>query len=227
MSASHLIVGGHSKLAEKVGRLLAITEQLSEGAQAEEVVWHPASESLTEAVTKAFKSGRAFGTVVFDMPLLDEHALMKAGAHDELCAAVEQHALDFVAALQLTVAKLMAVSHAQIWVMVREQSFRYHLSVPGAPVLSQLRCSTVRTVAKEVARFGLRVNASVFQYGASELTDETWRHGRDGLKCYAQKYKPYDTADLANHLVTMIRNRSLPVNGAVMQIGCGVLEDNA
>lgn len=165
-------------------------------------------------------------TVIFDLSTLNERGLLEGGQSELLCDQVEMRSLEFLMAMQAALRHLITIRNAQVWVLVREDSFRYHLDVPASPIMGQLRNSTVRTVAKEVARFGVRVNAAVLHYSAEELSQEIWRAGAGGLKSYTQKYKPFTVSDTVGHLVSMILNPNLPVHGAVMHLGCGVLENN-
>lgn len=213
LPADALIVDASSLVADALARRLA-----ADGAQVEKT-----QAADLDAMLAARPGVRA---VFFDIPALDEDALLREGLHEALCEGVEHGSLAFVLALRAAVKHLMTRAPAQIWVLLREDSFRYHMPVAAAPVLSQLRISTVRTVAKEVARFGLRLNVAVLHYGAEELPADTWRAGREGLKCYAQRYKPFALADMVEHLVSMAGQAALPVHGAVMQIGSGALENN-
>lgn len=231
VSQGCLIVGANSRISLELGHQLlkrgvSVWVHAADGMPEVVGMMSVTGESSAIAVNETLVRHAEIRTVVFDLPLLDEKALLESGQHDLLCERVQAYSLEFFATLQVAVRQLISVGYVQIWVLVREDSFHYHLDVPAAPILSHLRCSTVRTVAKEVARFGMRLNAAVLHYGAEELSPETWRAGREGLKSYAQKYKPFTVADMAGHLLAMICNPALPVHGAVMQLGCGGLENN-
>lgn len=231
MSQGCLIVDANSRIGYEVGRQLlqrgmsVWVHSRGEAVSADGMAF-VAGDSPQVAVRETLAQHPEIGTVIFDLSTLNEQGLLEGGQSDLLCDQVETHSLEFLMAMQAALRQLITVRGAQVWVLVREDSFRYHLDVPAPPIMGQLRSSTVRTVAKEVARFGVRVNAAVLHYSTEELSPEIWRAGAGGLKSYAQKYKPFAVSDMAGHLVAMICNSNLPVHGAVMQLGCGVLENN-
>lgn len=115
---------------------------------------------------------------------------------------------------------------SQIWVLLQEDSMQYYLPVPAQPVRSRALMAAVKSLAKELFRFGVRLNALQVQPLAEQLDAPLWKSARDGLKAYAMKFKPQTSGDVASMLRALIELPAIPLAGMVMPVGVGYPEAN-
>jgi NAD(P)-dependent dehydrogenase (short-subunit alcohol dehydrogenase family) len=115
---------------------------------------------------------------------------------------------------------------SQLWVLLHEDSMQYYLPVPAQPVRSRALMAAVKSIAKELYRFGVRVNALQVQPCAEELAPAQWRAAKDGLKAFALKFKPQGSAEVAAFLQGLMVQPQLPLVGMVLPVGIGYPEAN-
>jgi NAD(P)-dependent dehydrogenase (short-subunit alcohol dehydrogenase family) len=115
---------------------------------------------------------------------------------------------------------------SQIWVLLQEDSMQYYLPVASQPVRSRALMAAVKSLAKELFRFGVRLNALQVQPLAEQLEAPVWKAARDGLKAYALKFKPQTAGDVASMLRALIELPCIPLAGMVMPVGVGYPEAN-
>jgi hypothetical protein len=114
----------------------------------------------------------------------------------------------------------------QIWVLLPEDSMQYYLDVPSQPVRSRALTAAVKSLAKEVFGFGIRLNALQVQPLAEHASPAAWREAREGLRAYALKFKPQACADVARLLHSLLGQARLPLAGLVLPVGVGFPETN-
>lgn len=115
---------------------------------------------------------------------------------------------------------------SQIWVLLQEDSMGYYLPVSAQPMRSRALMGAVKSFAKELFRFGVKLNVLQVQPLAEQIEPATWKAARDGLKAYALKFKPQRGADVARMLAALIGLPAIPVAGMVLPVGIGYPEAN-
>ncbi len=114
----------------------------------------------------------------------------------------------------------------QVWVLLPEDSMRYYLDVSSRPIETQALMGAVKSLAKEVFGFGVRLNIMHVQALADMLPQSSWRAARSDLKTYALKFKPPSALDVARLASGLLAQRQLPMSGMVMPVGIGFAEAN-
>jgi NAD(P)-dependent dehydrogenase (short-subunit alcohol dehydrogenase family) len=114
----------------------------------------------------------------------------------------------------------------QVWQLLPEDSMQYYLDVPSQPVRSRALMAAVKSLAKEVFRFGVRINALQVQPLAEQLPASEWRAAREGLKAYALKFKPQPCIEVARLIHGLLAQPNLPLAGLVLPVGVGFPETN-
>jgi hypothetical protein len=137
---------------------------------------------------------------------------------------IEHTITDFFNTLQL-VTQHMLTSKGAIWVLTREDSLEYHLPAIINPIIAHSQNSLVKCVAKEVARFGITINAAMLQLSAQDVHGQTWKEA-NGLKAYSSRFKPLTSKSVAALLATLIDLPEVPMNGSMLNIGLGTSEYN-
>lgn len=177
----------------------------------------PSIDALdTELVTSA-------ATVVFNVSALDEAALMAQG---ELADAIAADGAFFMQTLQAVAKAMIERGRGQIWILATDDSFAYYLPLPTAPVTHHTRIGAMRSLAKELSRFGVSANAAVLQPAPETTEPADWQQARAGVASYAQKFRPVPLASVADTLAFWIGRETLPVNGSVVHFGNGVYDGN-
>ncbi|SOE49711.1 hypothetical protein ANDA3_2303 [plant metagenome] len=134
--------------------------------------------------------------------------------------------LRFLDVLQAAGRRLARGDGGQLWVMTREDSLRDSLGLPLAAMESQARHAAVKSFAKEMLRFGVRVNCAQLQACQEDAGEDAWRAARDGLKAYAMKFRPIRATDAAQALCGFLAQPALPLAGMVVPLGIGFIENN-
>lgn len=134
--------------------------------------------------------------------------------------------LRFLDVLQAAGQRLARGDGGQLWVMTREDSLRDSLGLPLAAIESQARHAAAKSFAKEMLRFGVRVNCAQLQACQEDAGEDAWRAARDGLKAYAMKFRPIRAADAAQALCGFLAQPALPLAGMVVPLGIGFIENN-
>jgi hypothetical protein len=133
---------------------------------------------------------------------------------------------DFLQQLQAATRLLCRHEGAQIWVLTPDESMRYHLGTAPGCIETQARHAAVKSVAKEVWRFGLRVNCACVQQLAEQSTPAQWSQARETLRAYAMRFRPNPAAAVARTLSAWIGEPELPMAGVVVPVGIGMVEGN-
>lgn len=148
---------------------------------------------------------------------------------DGLAARLEDHLALFLAELQAAGRMLSRQGGGQIWVLTYEDSLRHAmpaLAVSAAPIATRARHAAVKSFAKEMFRFGVRINAAAIQPVGEQFPPEAWQAARAGTKAYAIRFQPNPAAAVANVLCGFLALEDLPFVGMVVPIGIGVTEQN-
>lgn len=119
-------------------------------------------------------------------------------------------------------ARLMARrDDSQIWVLLPDDGMPHYLPAAARPARSQALTTAIKAMAKELFRFGVRVNALQVQPLAEQLDAALWKPAKDGLKAYALRFKPQADAEVASLLHGFLALRRLPLAGLVLPAGVG------
>jgi len=163
------------------------------------------------------------GAVIFNASALDEPKLLAEGL---LADAVAADGAAFLERLQAASRAMIERGGGQIWVLAPDDSFSYYLPLPAAPVTHHTRIGAIRALAKEASRFGVFANAAVFQPVAEMAGPAAWGAARTGIGSYAQKFKPFALAAMAETLAFWLSRDTLPMNGSILHFGSGVYDGN-
>jgi NAD(P)-dependent dehydrogenase (short-subunit alcohol dehydrogenase family) len=115
---------------------------------------------------------------------------------------------------------------SQLWVMLQEDSMQYYLPLQNQPMRSRALMAAVKSLAKEVFCFGIKVNALQIQPMQEQFEAAMWKQAKHGLKAYALKFKPQKSADVAQLVRSLIELPRLPMVGMVIPVGVGFPEAN-
>lgn len=114
----------------------------------------------------------------------------------------------------------------QIWVLLQEDSMQYYLPLQSQPMRNRALMAAVKSLAKEVFCFGIKLNALQIQPLEEQFDGATWKKAKEGLKAYALKFKPQKSADVAVLVRSLIDIPRLPLAGMVIPVGVGFPEAN-
>ncbi|KWE56235.1 hypothetical protein WL76_11935 [Burkholderia ubonensis] len=170
----------------------------------------------------------------FDRIVFGQPRDVRAGASgddpfDALADGVETRLDAFLATLQAASAlALRRGDGAQIWALTQDDSVGYYLdTAPGAlPIDVRARHAALKSLGKEMLRFGVRVNVAHLQPVAEAAAPDAWHAARDGLKAFALRFRPSPAACVAAALTAWIARDDLPLAGMVVPIGIGFAENN-
>jgi len=126
--------------------------------------------------------------------------------------------------LQAVVRLLARHENGQVWVLLPEDSMHHYAEVACQPVRTRALIAALKSMAKEVFRLGVRVNALHIQTLAEQLPDAAWRNAQAGLKAYALKFKPRSSVDAARFIHGLLAQPRLPLAGLVLPVGVGFPE---
>lgn len=166
---------------------------------------------------------------VFNLRVIDEYASTDPTDPEALERLIERLESDlclFLKELQAAATALMRAGGGQIWVLTQEDSAQFYMPMDIAPVGSRARMAAVKSLAKEVARFGIKVNVLSIQTFVEQHPAQTWQSAKEGLKAYALKFKPIDADAVAQVILSLSHCAALPINGMVLPIGIGMPEFN-
>jgi hypothetical protein len=130
----------------------------------------------------------------------------------------------FLGLTQVAIRCLMANGGGQIWVVDWDDTFEYHLPLPCSPIQAEARAATVRSVAKECARLGIKVNSLSVQPVAEMFPSGRFVEAREHLKTYALRYKPVTCEAVTFQLCDFLEQPDLPMAGALISFGMGVCQ---
>jgi len=146
--------------------------------------------------------------------------------HDGFIDALEAELTGFLAALQAAGRLLVHGEGGQIWAITRDDSTSHYLPDGPPPMALRARHAAVKSFGKELARFGVRVNAATVQTVAEQAGDDDWRGARQGLRAFAMKFRPVGAAAVAGTLRRYLEQPDLPLAAMVVPIGIGFPESN-
>lgn len=130
----------------------------------------------------------------------------------------------FLRLIQAAIHTLIRNGGGQIWVVDWDDTFEYHLPMPCSPMQAEARAAAVRSVAKECAGLGIKINSLSIQPVAEMFPPEQFRDARNDLKTYAWRYKPLSCGVLAAQLSDFLERSDLPMAGAFISLGMGVCQ---
>ncbi|WP_232467466.1 hypothetical protein [Burkholderia ubonensis] len=170
-----------------------------------------------------------FERIVFGQPRDVRASAPEVDPFDALAEGVETRLDAFLATLQAASAvALRRGDGAQIWALTQDDSVGYYLdTAPGAlPIDVRARHAALKSLGKEMLRFGVRVNVAHLQPVAEAAAPDAWHAARDGLKAFALRFRPSPAACVAAALTAWIARDDLPLAGMVVPIGIGFAENN-
>ena len=147
---------------------------------------------------------------------------------DDLAAilAVERDLATTLDELKACAQVLTRRDDSQLWVLLQEDSMQYYLPLQNQPMRSRALMAAVKSLAKEVFCFGIKVNALQIQPMEEQFDAAVWKQAKHGLKAYALKFKPQKSSDVAQLLRSLIEIPRLPLAGMVVPVGIGFPEAN-
>lgn len=165
--------------------------------------------------------------VIFNIRAEDELGLLhEDGNFEMLIDQLSNDLPNFLREIQTISMLLARAGRGKIWVLVQEDSMGYYVPTPVASVASRARISAVKSLAKEVARLGVKINAASVQAYREQLDSSVWRAAREDLKAYALKFKPIDANAVAETLCRLSEAENLPIVGMVLPIAVGAPDFN-
>ena len=164
--------------------------------------------------------------IVFGQPPHDATPSSAETGFETLVSSLDAELTGFLADLQAAGKLLVRNGGGQIWVLTQEDSASYYTGRPSLAIQMRARHAAVKSFAKEVFRFGVRVNCANIQLLAEQATREEWQAARNGLKAFAMKFKPSKAADVAGTLRHFLQQADLPIAGMIVPIGVGFAENN-
>jgi hypothetical protein len=121
---------------------------------------------------------------------------------------------------------LIRSEQSQIWVLLPEDSMTYYLPISSQPVRSRALMAAVKSLAKEIFPFDVKLNALQIQPVFEQLDNSIWKDAKANLKAYAIKFKPQKCVDIANMINSLISISVLPMAGLIIPVGVGYPEMN-
>ncbi|MFZ6863875.1 hypothetical protein ACO0K7_14680 [Undibacterium sp. Ji67W] len=190
-------------------------------------VEHVVTSDPAEKLVDWFDSRKAPQCIVFNLKAKDEFGVLRDdGDMEELITQLSEDLPGFLRELQAFALLLARAGEGVIWVLVQEESAAYYVPVPISSIVSKARIAAVKSIAKEVARFEVKVNAISLQAYREQLSDGEWKSARDGLKAFALKFKPINANEIADTICRLSEVPSLPIVGMVLSLGVGMPEFN-
>jgi len=160
--------------------------------------------------------------VIFNLAAKDELELLRDDGNVEMLAhQLSSDLPNFLRETQTISMLLARAGQGKIWVLVQEDSVGYYVPIPVASVASRARISAVKSLAKEVARLRVTINAVSVQAYREQVGPAVWRAAHEGLKAYALKFKPINTTAIAESLRLLSEVPNLPIVGMVVPLAVG------
>lgn len=183
-------------------------------------------QSLSLALDAEDPRTRDVDHIVFCPPDEALHADRRDEDLGALADRLEAQLTDFLAELQAAGRQLARRDGGQLWVLTMEDSMRYYLDLPCTAIDSRARQAAVKSFAKEMLRFGVRVNCASVQCVQEQVEPARWMSAAAGLKAYAMKFRPNGAGAVAATLVHFLLQTDLPIAGMVVPLGIGFAESN-
>ncbi|WP_366655905.1 hypothetical protein [Fodinicurvata sp. EGI_FJ10296] len=170
-----------------------------------------------------------FDVIVIGPPIVDESEMIDADSrpNEAVIEAIDSAAKRSLDILQAALLVSLDRGDAQIWSLGLDDAFAYYLEgMPVAPIVTQTRVSCMRTLSREYARMGVRLNSAIFQPPADMVSADALKKGRKDLKTYSMRHKLVDADRQASLLTGYLAADALALNGATLCLGTGVNEFN-
>lgn len=145
---------------------------------------------------------------------------------DALATTLEAGLVGFLAELQAAGKVLARGNGGQIWVLTQEDSMQYCLDFDASLIESRARHAAVKSFAKEMLRFDVRINCAHIQLLREQAPADAWQQAREGLKAFAMKFKPNRASAVAVALRGFLSQPELPIVGMIVPVGIGFTENN-
>ncbi|MBA2672713.1 hypothetical protein [Ramlibacter sp.] len=183
-------------------------------------------EALPRVLDAEDPRTRGVDHVVFCPRDEDLHADRRDEDLDAMADRLDASLTGFLAELQAAARQLARRDGGQLWVLTMEDSMRYYLDLPCTAIDSRARQAAAKSFAKEMLRFGVRINCASVQCVREQVEPARWMSAAAGLKAYAMKFKPNAASAVAATLVHFLQQPDLPIAGTVVPLGIGVAEGN-
>ena len=195
------------------------------------IVHHPAEGNRCSGadIRRLAAEAGPFDVIVFGAPPVDESGMLPAVGEpdDDLVGRIDEEAKRSLALLQAALTVSLDRDAPQIWCLGLDDAFGYYLDGLGiAPIITQARTACLRTLVREYARMGIRMNAAIFQPPGSAVSAEALKAGRKDLKSYSLRHKPVTADAQADSLAALMAVPVLALNGSAVHLGTGVNEFN-
>lgn len=128
--------------------------------------------------------------------------------------------------LKYAAQNLVRAEGGAIWVLCMDQGASYSVDSPYNPVTNNALIACVRSLAKEVHRFGISINVIMIQPPKEFFEPEVWKKARNNLKALTMKFKPQPTERICELIRMYSEFERPPVSGAVIPVGAGIIEHN-
>jgi hypothetical protein len=213
------------ELANELCRVIAhvrSTEYASFGADITVI----SAPTLHDVLARCAQSGLRINHVVFGAPSNPGALPDTDDDFESLIARTQTQLNQFLAELQAAGTLLVRGGGGQIWVLTQEDSMHYYTGTPSLPIDTRARHAAVKSFAKELFRFGVRINCANVQLLFEQATADEWLRAGDGLKAFAMKFKPNRAGAVARTLGQFLTQTDLPIAGMVIPVGIGFAEAN-
>ena len=185
---------------------------------------------VAEQVSKHFDAWNCahgpFTHVLFGMSDVDEFVLGLESGQANLADAIQGQLTAFLAELRGISLALARAGGRQIWVLTQEDSMAFCMQMATQPIITGARHAAVKSLAREVRRFGLQLNCATIQLLAEQAPASAWRDARELLKAFSLKFVPLEAATVASTLAGLLDQDTLPFSGQIVPFGIGVPEAN-
>jgi NAD(P)-dependent dehydrogenase (short-subunit alcohol dehydrogenase family) len=222
---STLVRAVASELAQAGFKVVAHTRHRSVQAFADGIDHEVSTDVGADLDAWLHKYG-AFSHVVFGVRALDE--LSYDLEQDGLAFAdlAESHIATFLADLRALALSMVRTDGRQIWVITQEDSMSYCLPMAIQPIVTGARHAAVKSLAREVLRFRLRLNCANVQLLEDELAPAGWQQARAALTAFATRFQPVMSATVAETLRSFMCQETIPFSGLILPFGVGIPEVN-
>jgi len=178
-------------------------------------------ENISTALPEWNAAHGPFDHIVFGLRNISESA-----DSFESIIHIEQDISLTLSELKACVQLLSRRDESQICVLLQEDSMQYYLPLPSQSMRSRALIAAVKSLAKEVFFFGIKLNAIQIRPLEEQFEATIWKNAREGLKAYALKFKPQKSVDVAQLIRALIEIPKIPLAGMVVPVGIGFPEAN-
>ena len=182
--------------------------------------------TVHDVLVRCAQSDSRINHVVFGAPPSPGALFDTDDDFEKLITCTQTQLNQFLTELQAAGTMLVRGGAGQIWVLTQEDSMYYYTGTPSLPIDTRARHAAVKSFAKEIFRFGVRVNCANVQLLSEQATPDEWLRAKDGLKAFAMKFKPNRAVAVARTLGLFLTQTDLPIAGMVVPIGIGFAEAN-